>query len=127
MFKVTCFVEDRNLSLLLHRLTGIAKNVEPVPVADIMARPRQIVTGDQIDLMRKWLVKHNKTRVVAEDIRTFRKAIGLSEEGYGYALKMAREAGLLVQHNTGNGHTTAYYDVKLPSPTPSATKSKEKK
>lgn len=110
MFRIECFVEDKNLAKALHALNGIVLDLRTVPVANAAPAPDGDVIattqGSTLDMLASWLAKKKVAQIKAKDAKQFQRDIGRSELGYSHTLRMAIDAKML--RKKGKGQTTLY-------------------
>lgn len=110
MFRIECFVEDKNLATALRGLAGIAKAVNSTPVANPPSKDGAVKNGELVELFLAHLRKRGITELVAADARHFLKDIGQSPTSAGYLLKKCQSYGRLKKK--GAGSNTSYVVVK---------------
>jgi hypothetical protein len=110
MFRITCFVDDKELAKILWALKEFrAYNVESVPVvtnaggegAPNGARPAKKKMAISVNIPERWVAfarEKNLKVVNADGVREFTAAIGYSTASYTYILQKLRSAGLLVMN-----------------------------
>lgn len=106
MFRVECFVDDKNLATAMRSLAGIAKDLKVVPVANPPGKDGAVKNGELVNLFTSYLAKRGIGEAVAADARHFLKSIGQSPSSAGYLLKKAQSYGVLKKK--GAGSMTSY-------------------
>lgn len=105
MFKVDCYVEDKNLASVLRSLSGVAREVRAVPAVN--AEPTKAggvkapTNGNLVAMFAAKLKKIKAKEVTPDTARAFLKMIGASPASYGYLIKKAVEHGVLSRKGTG--------------------------
>lgn len=100
MFRIVCFVDDKELAPVMHALAGKAKGLEVVPVVNVepsSAKNGKLVQrteGKVLDLFAEYLNTHPGI-VDAEYVQTFLTSIGRSTGSYSHTLYGALDAKLL--------------------------------
>lgn len=102
MFRVVCYVDDKNLAGFLKTLPGIARgepSVSPVVNAEEPKTKGSIKAatgGSVLEMLTNYLQKRKSTRVTAADLREFAKTIGMNSGHAGnYIWKVGTSAGIL--------------------------------
>lgn len=109
MFRIVCFVDDKNLAPIMHGLAGLAKGLEVVPVANVEPQKNGKLrsTGDLMALFAKYLDSH-PGEVTPDYLRGFQTSIGRAPGGYNNTLAKAQAAKLLRKSKKdGNGYVYA--------------------
>lgn len=117
MFRLTCFVEDRDLANVMHALAGRAKGLEVVPVAGSnpelaasnglgrggvpgprtpqLKRADIVAAGGAPQMLVAIMRRQKITEVNAFKTKELCRQMGLSETSYSHLLQIAMKAGLL--------------------------------
>lgn len=110
LFRVTCFVEDKNLAKAMRALTGIARDVRSEPVVNVEGRRNgklAAATGGTVgEMLAHWVVENKMAEVTPAQVREFLKSVGRSPQSASYALRQAVLAKALKR--TGKGFATRY-------------------
>lgn len=105
IFRLSCLVEDKNLAKVLRSLSGVAFDVEPIPVvnATINSSTKKVsanIEGARApDLLLEFLKKEKKTTFDSKDVSSFLSSIGRSPQSTSYTIsqlvkmKMVKRVG----------------------------------
>jgi len=109
MFRITCYVEDKQLATLLHTLAGISRGQpEIVPVVNVVEKgggaPQAKTNGNVVQLFAQYLDTHPGD-VTPKYVQEFQQSIGRSPGGYNNVLHKAKMAKLIKQSGTGSAST----------------------
>ena len=100
MFRLTCFVDDKQLAKVKWLLHGHVYNLTDEPVINA----RKTATGDvkartpagkRSEMFKAWLRKHKNSTIIPGDIKRFCESVGLRQGSYSNILADAIEEGLL--------------------------------
>lgn len=92
MFRVECFVDDRKLAEVLHRLSGVAMNVQAVPVVNAAKKKGTLVAsteGNSASLLIDVMVKRKLTKFGTAELNEVAEQIGRAKGGLVSAAKRA--------------------------------------
>lgn len=92
MFRVECFVDDRKLAEVLHRLSGVAMNVQAVPVVNAAKKKGTLVAsteGSGASLLIDVMVKRKLTKFGTAELNEVAEQIGRAKGGLVSAAKRA--------------------------------------
>lgn len=109
MFKITFYVDDKNLGEAFKRLSGVARNVEHAYVPNVESKPNgklRTTAGSTGELFIKEMHKHKLTEVNAFAARKIIEGLGFARSSYSYVLKGLVKDGLLKK--TGTPQKTIY-------------------
>lgn len=103
MFRISFFVDDKNLGEAFKRLSGIAKNLEHVYVPNLESKSNgrmHMAAGDSQELFVNEMKKRKLTSVNAASAREIVKAMGFSPTSYSYMLQGLVKTGALKKTGT---------------------------
>ena len=119
MFRISFFVDDKNLGEAFKRLAGVAKNVEHVYVPNVESKPTieskpngklHMSADDAADMFVKAMRKRRWAEVDAERAREIVGEMGFSPTSYSYLLQKIVAAGLMTKKKklAGKGSAMTY-------------------
>jgi hypothetical protein len=98
MFRISFFVDDKNLGEAFKRLAGIARNLEHQYVPNLEAKPNgktHVAAGDSQELFVKEMHKRKLVQVNADKAREICTSMGFSPTSYSYMLQGLVKNGFL--------------------------------
>lgn len=98
MFRIQCFVEDKNLAYVMHALGGRALNLSVVPVVNAEPKNKKLMAksdGKSSSLLLEWLNKNELATFTVHDVRQFLPSIGRKEASAYHIIKRAMDAGMV--------------------------------
>jgi hypothetical protein len=111
MFKVSFFVDDKNLGEAFKRLTGVALNIEHAFVPNVEGRKNgklRVSASDSTELLVNEMKKRKLTELTAGPAREIMVAMGMSPTSYSHILNQAVERGAMTKHKKPKGHAKVY-------------------
>ena len=108
MFKVDFFVDDKRLGAALLALVGLAHGQPSVvPVVNIVKQGRNGVAaksdGSTVERFAEALKPMKGKTIIARDVGSMMRPLGLAHASRGYVLKQAVDAGLMKKSGKGSG------------------------
>jgi hypothetical protein len=103
MFRVTLFVDDKNLGELFKRLAGIARDLEHqyVPNVEAGGKPNgatpkiKLKAGDTLELFTKEARQRKLTEIDTSQAKSIISDLGFSPTSYSYFLSESIKRGFL--------------------------------
>lgn len=114
MFRIECFVDEKQVGEVLKRLTGLARDVKYQYVANVEPRKNgkmQVIAGSRIELIQKEIHKRKLTKITGPEARTLMTKIGLNELSYSHFLNEMVRAGMLKKGDKVKGDNTSARNV----------------
>lgn len=118
MFKIDCFVEDKNLAKVMHDLSGLVHDLKAVPVVNAVLK-NGTVQGQSGTLIERFVAEWKSRKlgkITAAEARSLAKAVGLSPTSYGHILHNAIKGGHVTKAGktggSGSGFLYALKEVK---------------
>jgi len=111
MFRIICFVEDRALAAVLHAVSGLVKDLDVAPVANVVEKTTQVrarVNGNIIQLFAQYMDTHQGD-ITPNYVRDFQRSLGRSPGGYNNVLHKALQAKLIRKVNPKSKGTDTKY------------------
>jgi hypothetical protein len=107
MFRISFFVDDKNLGEAFKRLAGIARNIEHQYVVNLEPKPNGKVHTSSADSQEAFLNEMRKrklTSVNASEARDIVTSLGFSPSSYSYMLQGLIKSGVLKKTGTPQKH-----------------------
>jgi len=107
MFRLECFVDDKNLGEAFKRLAGIARDLKHFYVPNVEPRRAngsiKLSATDAGELSTKELRKHHIKEITGPDVRGIVERLGLTASSYSHHIQKLCDAGVLKKgKKTGN-------------------------
>lgn len=112
MFRVAFFVEDKNLAVVMHSVSGRVRGLEVQPVSSVnIAGDGKLkeANGNMGELLVEHIRKHKLDRITRKDVLAWLETIGRPNASAGTLLARAVKAGVL-RPAQGRG-SQSYYGV----------------
>lgn len=110
MFRVECFIDDKNVVKVLYGLSGMVMNLNVTPVATVAIKNDKggktvsaKVGGDRLDQFKAWIRERGLPEIRAADGREFCREAGMSSGSYSSVFAAARNVGLLKRQGRSTG------------------------
>jgi hypothetical protein len=103
MFRITFFVDDKNLGETFKRLAGVARNIEHVYVPNLESKPNGKMYTAAENSQQMFVAEMHKrklTQLNASMAREITASMGFSPTSYTYMLKGLIKAGVLKRTGT---------------------------
>ena len=114
MFRIECFVDEKNMGEVLKRLNGIARNLTHNYVPNVEPKRNgkiKAVAGNRIELIQRELHKRKLTQITGPEMKELVEEIGLNRTSYSHFIQEMVKAGMLKKGGKGPGHNTMIYNV----------------
>jgi hypothetical protein len=111
MFRLSCFVDDNRLALVMRLLTGQVRELQAQPVAEANLQGKTLVGqgGTMVERFVSEWRRRKLGKISAGEARELAKAIGLSPTSYGHILHNSIKGGYVVKAGkTGDGPGLLY-------------------
>ena len=108
MFRISFFVEDKQLAAVLHHIAGAGpKDLEVVPVANLKAKPNGELKVTARSTVAGFLqaLKASGAKIDSASARAAAAECGGSAASYGYFLKKAIQQGAIRKKGSGTAST----------------------
>lgn len=112
MFRVSFFVEDKNLATVMHSVSGRVRQLEVLPVSSVNVAPNgklKEAQGNMGELLVEHIRKHKLERIARKDVQEWLEQIGRPNASAGTLLARAVKAGVL--RPAQNRGKQAFYGV----------------
>ena len=107
MFRISFFVDDKNLGEAFKRLVGIARDIEHAYVPNVEAKPNGKLHTSSADSQEAFIQEMRKrklTEVNAASARDIVTSLGFSAASYSYMLQGLIKSGVLKKTGTPQKH-----------------------
>lgn len=114
MIMLACFIEDKNVGLVMQRIAGLIKEPTWQPVVNAKeeaGKVTQVTNGDMVSMFQKYIGDKKYTAVNIAVARAFLSTIGQVPGRANYLIQKAQSRGLL-KKRAGSAKRNTTYDVR---------------